>query len=53
MAFRWRVPEIVSGVCGEVKKWFFCEGVVESVEGACRFLLAWYLNFCAAGLFGA
>ena len=41
------------GVRGEVKKWFFCEGIVESVEGACRFLLACCLNFCSAGLFGA
>ena len=28
---------VVSGVCGEVKKWFFCEGVVESVEGLADF----------------
>ena len=34
------------GVRGEVKRLLFCEGVVKSVEGACRFLLAWYLTIC-------
>ena len=38
MAFRWRVLEGCSrGVLGEVKKWFFCEGDVKSVEGLADF----------------